>query len=134
MKTLNYDFKTGFIASWDEVINQNEMHKNNYSFRVLKQPIFMAQVALFYPKNHYLRHAFDEKMRLLKSNGLINFWISKHMDEKHLNVKPAKKGPEKINLGQISAGFQLWVIGLCVSFCVFIIETTTHALKVAFEK
>lgn len=129
MQTLNYEYKTGFIASLDEVVGRNEINKHNHSFKMLKQDIFTLQVVLYYPKNHYLKQAFDEKLRLLMANGLINFWIKQHTDFENVNVKPAKKRPEKINIHQLLAGFQLWFVGLCVSLIIFIIEITIQVLR-----
>lgn len=121
-RTLDSSFKGAVIASLDEIVYLNKMNVKNFTFRVCREPIFMAQVAIFFQKSSYMKEAFDQKIKLLKSNGLINYWISKYIDYSYLNVKQPKKGPERLNLSQLLGGFKVWMFGLCFSLLSFILE------------
>lgn len=129
MKTLNPNFRGGVIASMDEVVYHNRLNIKNFTFRVMKEEVFMAQVAILFQKNSYLKDAFDQKMKLLKSNGLINYWISQYIDYSYSRVKKTNKAPEKLNVQQLVGGFKICFYGLCIATISFILELLVYASR-----
>lgn len=129
METLNPDRKVAVIASFDEIVHLNQVNLKNFTYNVCKEHILMAQVVMFLQKNSYLKEAFDEKIKLLKSNGLINFWISEYMNYHYLRISQPQKGPKKLTVIELLGGFQLWMFGLCSSILFFIFEHIIHAIK-----
>lgn len=136
-KTLDPNFKGAVLSSMDEVAYLNKKHVNarvnGLTYHNLKESIFTSQVAMFFQKNSYLTEAFDQKIKRLKSNGLINYWISQYIDFNYLNVKQIRKAPDKLNLPQLLGGFQIWFCGICVSSIAFIAEVIVRAVKKSHE-
>jgi hypothetical protein len=61
-------------------------------------------------------------MGWLKSGGIINYLISKYLNTLYLNEKILPSGPKKLNIENLSGGFQAWLIGCGISVFVFIAE------------
>lgn len=126
METLDSDMKVAVIASFDEIVNINKLNRNNFTLHVCKEDISMAQVVMFLRKNSFLKEAFDQKIALLKTNGLINFWISKYMSNRYLVEDPPVNYPEKLTLHQVLSGFELWAACLVLSLLFFTLELIIH--------
>lgn len=122
MKTLDSRNKIAVIASFDEIVYFNQLNINKFSLNVCKEGIFMAQVVMFLQKNSFLKQAFDQKIMTLKANGLINFWISKHMSYSYLVIEPAVRGPTRLNVDQLFGAFEVWFSCLFVSTLAFAVE------------
>lgn len=127
--TLHSGSKVAVVATMEEIAHFNKLHVNTHTFHVCRETILMAHVAMFLQKNSYLKDALDQKIKLLKSNGLINHWISKYMDYNYLNVKRPGHGPEKLNVSQLLGAFQVWLYALCLSICLFIAEIIIYTIK-----
>lgn len=111
----------------DEIVHLNKQNVKKFTFHVCKEHIFMAQVAVFFQKNSYLKDAFDQKIKLLKANGLINYWLSRYIDYNYINVKVPSKGPEKLIINQMLGAFQILFYCLLFSCFMFIFELIIHA-------
>lgn len=129
MQTLDPELKVGVIATYDEIVYQNQFNLKNYSHNVCKEQIMMIHVTMFFQKNSYLKEAFDRKIKALKPNGLINHWISQYMDYKYLQVKQVESGPEKLNLQQLLGAFKVWAFGLSVSLLFLFVELIVNFLE-----
>lgn len=125
-RTLNSNFKGAAMGSLDEVVYFNKKNAKKSQFLICKQHVYMVQVAIFFQKNSYLLKAFDDKIILLKENGIINNWISKYMDYSYANVKQPPKGPEILNVNRLLGGFYVFAFGLSISFFVFVFELLFH--------
>lgn len=79
-------------------------------------------MAFYFPKNSFLTEAVNEKISILKAAGLIDFWISKHMDVKYVKVQEPTKEPTKLNFYQLSGIVCIWGFGCVSAFMVFIVE------------
>lgn len=129
MKTLNSAEKIAVIASFDEIVHINKLNLNNFTLHMCKEHILMAQVVIFLRKNSFLKTAFDQKLTMLKSNGLINFWISKYMTYSYLSEPTPSNKPEKLNFHQILGAVQVCLACFLISIIVFILELIIHKLK-----
>lgn len=61
-------------------------------------------------------------MSWLKSGGIINYLISKYLNTLYLNEEKITTGPRKLNIENLSGGFQAWLMGCGISISVFIAE------------
>lgn len=113
----------------EEVVHNNKLNIKNFTYHVCQERISMIPIIIWFQKSSFLKVALDRKIQLLKSNGLINYWISKHMDYNYLNVKKAKQGPETLNISQLLGGFQLLLFGLFLSMLSFALEHVSSSQK-----
>jgi hypothetical protein len=78
---------------------------------------------MVFQKNSCFKKTFDEKLQLLKANGLLNFWISKHLDTKFVKVEEDRgKARKKLTIKMLLGSFQVWIAGLCLAGLVFVAE------------
>lgn len=120
--TLDPLFKGAVCSSIDEIVYLNEQNRKNFTFRVSTEYLKAMQIVLLFRKNSFLVDVFNDKMSALKAGGLINFWIAKHMDQKHLKVERTPGGPSTIKLHQLSAIFIIWLAGCFIGAISFILE------------
>ena len=92
------------------------------SYNVLNEIVLTVPTVFYMRKNSHLTNIINQKIDDLLSNGLINYWISKYLDEKYLRLKAQDGGPDVLNLDELYGAFQLLVIGLICSFISFIVE------------
>ncbi|CAO1388058.1 unnamed protein product [Diamesa tonsa] len=121
-KTLDYRFKGCTCGPLSEVLYLNQQNYKNFTYKVLKEFLFTAQIVIYYTKNFYLKEEVNDKLLYMKASGLVDHWISKSMDMKYLNMKEPKHGPKKLNLQQLSGGFQVWLGGCFIGFSTFLCE------------
>lgn len=100
----------------------NKLNLNKFNYRVLPEYLYMFKYGIYFTKNSPFVGAFNKKISLFKSAGLIEFWVSKYLDSSYLRMKMPKKEPSRLNIEQLGGGFRLWVYGCLVSFVTFLLE------------
>lgn len=128
MSTLNHSRKA-LVTSNDEVIHLNKLNQRNFTFNVLNEVIMTVPVVFYVQKDSYLSDIIDEKIFDLKSSGLIDYWISKYLDNKYLRVKKTDQGPRNLNFKELLGAFQLLGFGLACSGLSFVIESICAKLR-----
>ncbi|XP_070491373.1 uncharacterized protein [Chironomus tepperi] len=121
-ETLNPTSTHTVVDSSDEVIYMNKHSINGISYSVLNEIVLTVPTVFYMRKNSYLTNIINEKIDDLLSNGLINYWISKYLDDKYLRLKPLEGGPDVLDIDELYGAFQLLVLGLICSFISFIVE------------
>lgn len=129
LMTLNSQSRKAIVTSNDEVIHLNKRNQRNFTFNVLNEIIMTVPVVFYMQKDSYLTDIIDEKIFDLKQSGLIDYWISKYLDNKYLRVRKAEKGPTNLNIREISGAFQLWSFGVLCSCVACVIEFIVHCVQ-----
>lgn len=122
LQTLNPDFSGAVCSSLDEIVYLNQKNFNNFSFHISNEYLKTSPVVFYFPKNSFLVDVVDEKMGLLKTAGLIDFWISKHMDLKYIKGRATETKPSRLSFQKLRGIFIIWLIGCLFGFIVFITE------------
>lgn len=79
-------------------------------------------LVIYFRKSFYLVDEINDKIRLFKSSGIINFFISKYADEKYKKIQTGDDGPSKLTVNHFIGIIQLWLFGLVISFVSFVVE------------
>lgn len=58
----------------------------------------------------------------LKEAGLLNFWISKYIDYKYINMREPRTGPKIMNVYELMGILEIWFMGILLSSFVFVME------------
>lgn len=122
ISTLNPNFRGAVVSSNDEIVHLNKLNYKNFSYTVCNEMILTVPVVFYLHKDSYLTEVFSEKIDDLKSAGLIDYWISKYVDSKYLNIDSKDKSRKKLNYQELSGAFQLFAVGLICSVIAFMIE------------
>lgn len=129
MKTLNPKFKGAVCSSLDEVVYLNQKNFKNFSFHISNEFLKTSPVVFYFPKHTFLVNTMNDKVSLLKSAGLIDFWVSRHMNRRYAKIKAAVLGPRKLNFYQLSGILSVWCGGCVGSFIIFIFELLCYKFK-----
>lgn len=121
-KTLDPDFKGGFVITSDELLYLNKINANQFTYHVCKEHLYTVNNGLLFQQNSYLIEAFNRVISYLQSNGLINYWISEYIDTKYYDVKLLRKSPQRLTIDQLNGSFQMLLIGLSASTVCLISE------------
>lgn len=122
LKTLDPQFKGAVCSSLDEVVYLNQKNFKSFSLLISNEYLKTSPITFYFPKNSFLVEAFDEKISFSKAAGLIDYWISKHMDLKYIRVAEAPQGARSLTLQQISGILKIWLAGCLTSSIVFLLE------------
>lgn len=120
--TLDPSFKGGVCSSLDEVLYLNKLNFKTFTFRVLPEHLYNFNYVFYLQKNSPYLQKFNNKIGWLKSGGIIDYLISKYLNTLYLNEEQIATGPQKLNIENLSGGFQAWLIGCGISIFVFISE------------
>jgi len=91
--------------------------------RACKEKFLTTGTVIYYPKNFILRQSIDDKIRIIQSAGLINFWHSKHVDEKYVQTVLSEAQPAiTLTIEKLLGIFQIWIAGCLISSIIFALE------------
>lgn len=129
-ETLNPYYHAAVTSSIEQVLYYNKMNYKNNTLTICMEPLFTFQYGIYFRKNSYLRGLFNEKISVMKSSGLIDFWASDYIDIKYLNIKLRDESPKRLNFEQLRGGFEVLYIGVSVGFFILVCEITSISLRI----
>lgn len=104
-------------------MSRNKIYsKDRYFLNICKEPLMSVNIVFLMKKNFWLQSAIDNVLNQLQSSGLIQHAISQHAEEKYFDMKEFIVDKQKLTIQHFSGIFRIWLIGLLLSFFVFIIE------------
>lgn len=122
-ETMDPEAKIAVTSSLEQILYFNKInYKNSSTLTVCKENLFTFQYGIYFRKNSFLEKVFNQKISIFKSSALIDFWASDYISAKFLNIKIHDGSPKKLNIHQLTGGFQVLFIGLGVGFFVLICE------------
>jgi hypothetical protein len=133
-RTLDASFKGAVTSALDEVLYLNMQNHKRFTYRVLPEYLYSFNYVIYFQKNSPYLRAFNEKISLYKSAGLIDYWVSKYLNAAYLNMPEVAGEPKKLNIQQLRGGFQLWLMGCAVGFIIFAIEVIYDRFNMILER
>lgn len=122
-----------FMTSLTDVIHRNKQTYREFVLNICKEQLMTVNIVMYFPKNSYLREAFNKKLSELSTAGIVQYWINKHADPRFLNMKITQNGPRKMRIEQLSGVINLWLIGCAIALLVFLIEIFSATIKKALK-
>jgi hypothetical protein len=130
-KTLDSSFKGGVVGTSDFVIYLNKLNFGNFSYKILDEFVDMVPIVIYFRKHSNLDKAFNKKLEMLKSSGLVEYFTNNFMNQKYLRIKDEPQGPKTLTVKTLSGGLQLVIFGWLTSIAVFTYEVNKSRLKAA---
>jgi hypothetical protein len=119
------NFKAGYEQSLLRALYFNQLNPPIY----ICKEVFMTIPEVFYvKKDYFLLDELNRKIEMLKASGLIEFWSFHNINKEMMNVQETKF-PKVLKLRQFKGSFNILLIGLGISFVVFVYEN----VKFRFE-
>lgn len=122
-----------FMTPLSNVLNHNRISK--YPWKVCKQELSVMSIVMFFTKNHPMKIVIDEKLQLLDSAGMIDYWIEKYANKmKYFNVKSESTGPRKLTLVHLLGVFNILFFGYTLALFIFTFEILLPKLKERYRR
>lgn len=126
-KTLQPSSKMAVFDYLMRTLYTNQQNQNKFTYRILKEYWFINNMVFYMRKNFYLLHEFDKISGRLAASGLIDHWVSDHVD---VHIKPIQKlHPKTLKLQQMQGIFEVWMGGLIIALFSFLAELAIAKTK-----
>lgn len=123
MKT-DSTFKGAYGGSITYFLYTNQISSKDMNNKFCKDIFLTIPVVIYITKNFYLLEALNDKIKLLNSAGLINFWhFHQYIDENALTRKlKGSENPKVLTLYHFEGCFGILLCGILISSIVFVVE------------
>lgn len=128
--TLNPSSRHVVTSSLEQVLYVNKMHYKDYTLTVCREYLFTYLYGIYFRKNSYLVHMFNQKIAAFKTSGLIDFWASDFISNKYLNMLIVDDGPRQLNIDQLLGGFEVLFLGMIVGSALFVLEVIADKCRI----
>lgn len=120
-KTLDPSFNGVVLNYLTQVLYLNKINRNNFTYTICKQRFINNRMVFYLPKDFFLIDEINLKITALMENGLMNYWRLKYLDFS-INQVVAVDGPSLLSLYELSGSFIIYLVGVVVCICAFILE------------
>lgn len=112
-----------FLTTGIDIMTRNrEYSKEGFFLNICNEPVITVNIVILLKKNIWLQSTINEALDLLQSSGLVQYAINQHVDQKYFKMREQIAERQKLKIQQFSGIFRIWLIGLLISFLIFIIE------------
>lgn len=118
-----YDSDIDGVVLWSDnfVGLFNSINSPHRRLSTTKDRLFTITNVIYFRKKSVLINVINEKFRRLSEAGLIQFWISRYMGERKINVK--KEVQSKLHIENVFGALRICAVSMhLMSFIVFILE------------
>ncbi|KAG5683339.1 hypothetical protein PVAND_012625 [Polypedilum vanderplanki] len=122
MQTLNPKFKGAAVGPLYEIIYANQLNYKNFTFKTLPEIIFALPVAMYLPKNHFLKSEIEYCVGFLHASGLIDYWQKQYLNDFYLKIDTINDEPKILTFSHLSGIFYIWIGCCCASILCFFFE------------
>lgn len=129
--TLNAKSRVAVTSSIEQILYFNKLNYKDMTLTVCKEFLFTFQYGIYLRKNSFLEMKFNEKIRNLKSSGLIDYWASDFIRAEYMNMKIISNAPKKLNLEQLMGGFEVFIFIAATGFIIFLLEIVAVSLRIS---
>lgn len=99
----------------------NQISPENSRQKICDEVFATVPMVIYAQKNFWLLQALNDKIELLKSAGLINFWYFQFIDNKYSEALDVKR-PKVLTMAQFQGCFGILFGGIVISAVIFVIE------------
>jgi hypothetical protein len=117
-------FKAAFGASLTKTLFEDQVKDKAKRHTICKDVLLTLPKVIYTIKDFYLIDEFNDKIELLKSAGLIEFWYFQFIDKPSTKAKN-KKYPQRLKLQHFEGCFGILCCGSFASFVAFVVESLT---------
>jgi hypothetical protein len=127
LKTLEANSNTAVFDYLMKILYINKVNDKKISYNILKEYWFINNIVFYTKKNFYMIKKFNVIISRLKSNGLINYWMSQETEI--ARKARGESGLEVLKIKHLEGVFEVFFIGLILAFLCFMIEKTIFLIK-----
>jgi hypothetical protein len=107
------------------IIYDNQISKEKS--HICKETFMTISSTIYAQKDYYLINELNSKIKAFNAAGLIQYWHDNSLNSRPVSSQETKT-PKIIEMSHLFGCFQLWCIGLALSFIVFSCEVLSKYL------
>lgn len=105
-----------FHGAIDTVCYLNRINYYNFSLNICPQSLLTRHHGIYFPKNSFLTKMFDEKLSFILESGLLEHWMSKHVEKSNIQRHQERtKDPIELSFDYLLSAFEILLFGLCLA-------------------
>lgn len=121
-KMTDPDFKGGYLSSLEQIIYFNIINHKNFTLNVCKEQLYTFQYSIYFQKHFAYVHYFDRELLNLATNGLINQFEDRYVQQNFLKSPPAQRLPKFLDMDNVMGSFWILILGLSIASIVAAFE------------
>lgn len=130
LMTLDENFKGVVFQYITVALYRNQRNFKEFTLKICSEPLMTNHLIFYFRKDFYLIDEVNDRIGIMKSSGIVEYFISKYADKKFSQVNTENSaGPSKLELHHFEGVIQMWTFGLTISFVSFLIELLMARLK-----
>lgn len=115
------EYKGVYAEALFKALYVNQQAPKDHRYNICKEKFVTLPLVIYSQKDFYLLDALNEKIDILKSSGLIEFWFFQELDIRFLEPTFSKQR-KVLTMKHLIGCFQILFIGLALSSIVFGLE------------
>lgn len=127
-KTLDSSFKGVVFNYENQIVYLNQLNYKNFSYIICKEKFMITSFVFYFRKNHFIVDDINEVLKMMHSNGFIDFISRKYADRKYLKHEE-DSGPKVLELAHLYGAFKIYLVSNLIAFVVFILEILMKKFK-----
>jgi hypothetical protein len=128
--TLNPSARHVVTSSLEQVLYINKMNYKDYTLTVCREYLFTYLYGIYFRKNSYLVHMFNQHIAYFKTSGLIDFWASDFISMKYLNMQVQSDEPKQLRIHELLGGFEVLFAGMIFGSLLFVVEVIAEKCRI----
>lgn len=105
----------------------NLLNSPHRRLSITKDRLFMTNSVYVFRKKSVLVDGFNQQLRLLRETGLLQYWISKYVDNRQVKLKSIPQ--TKIHIENVFGILQMCAFMYFISFVVFALEVISATYR-----
>lgn len=119
------------------MLQNNQYRSGLSSLELVEERLAGVHMSVMFPYFSPLFEAFNEKIQLMLSNGLIDYWHKNFANRRGLKIKIDDIGPQILTMEHVSIGFLVCLFPMVLSILAFVGEIAVFKIRtknLAFTK
>lgn len=119
--SVDPEFKGTFIRSFTNIVYCNQKNAHQKDVKMCKEVYSTTPIVMFVKKDFYLLDEINQRIDMLISSGLIEFWHFQDVDKRFLNIKHPKH-PKVLTVKRLNGSLYILLCGYVISSAILGIE------------
>lgn len=126
--TLDSNFQGVVLSSVDHVAYRNKIVSPHQFYRYAKEIFATLNLCIYMNRKSCLANEINNHILQFKSNGLMQSWVNKFVDQSYLVYHPSTE-PKVMGIMTILGSIQILIAGYLISLTIFIVEMLSQKFK-----
>lgn len=116
------------LSSEEHVAYLNVQASPHRFYKTSPDVVFSFNLVIYMQKQSCLEQEFNDQILALTGGGFLDSWALRFINRDHMKELNDHQ-PTKLNMSQLSGGYELLISGLLIATVVFLMELLSYRIK-----